>query len=101
MPSHQPEFAHHFTDTVFRSESVALDGNRFERCQFFDCQLRFSGQALPVLVECDVREGCEFILAGAARTTFQFLSLLLYRSGEGGRETVDRLTQQLYAGAFE
>lgn len=93
--------AHHFTDTDFSVEDVRLDGNSFTRCTFTRCRLKFSGEALPVFVECDVRDGTEFIFAGHALTTVQLLSMLVHRSGNGGLETFHRFLHDLYGRQFE
>lgn len=101
MSSHEPQFAHDFTDTEFRVEDVRLDGNRFTRCTFTHCRLIFDGEAVPVFTECHVAQGCEFVLAGHARTTAEFFSLLVHRSGHGGLESFHAFLHDLYGGAFE
>jgi len=102
MPSadeHQPR---RFHGTSFALQDVRLDGVEFTRCQFgAGCRLIFAGEALPTFTECEIAEDVEFVLAGAAKLTFQFLSALYYRSGKGGSDTVDALFQQLRDGRFE
>ncbi len=91
----------HFSDVTFEREDVRLDGRHFTRCLFADCRLLFGGDALPVFTECDVGEDTQFVLTDSARRTFQFLSALYHHSGKGGRETVERLLEQLRSGTLE
>ena len=98
----EPPSAPTFTDTTFEREDVKLDGATFVRCQFGPrCRPHFFGEALPTLHECVIAEPVEFIFSGPAKTTMQFLSMLYHVGGHGGRETVERVVEQLYRGAFE
>ena len=102
MPSadeHQPR---RFHGTSFALQDVRLDGCEFSRCRFENgCRLIFAGEALPTFTQCEIAEDVEFVLAGAAKLTFQFLSAFYHRSGKGGADTVNALFQQLRDGRFE
>jgi hypothetical protein len=99
---HDPQPAHHFTDTVFEREDVRLDGNRFTRCTFGPrCRIHFFGEALPTFDQCVIAESVGFVLGGHARTTLQFLSMLYHVGGRGGTETVEGVLDQLRRGDFQ
>ena len=102
MPSADEPQPRRFHGTTFALQDVRLDGVQFVQCQFkAGCRLIFAGESLPTFTQCEIAEDVEFVLAGAAKLTFQFLSALYYRSGKGGSDTVDALFQQLRNGRFE
>jgi hypothetical protein len=98
---HEPE-SMRYQGTTFALQDVRLDGVQFDHCRFGSgSRLHFAGKALPTFTECDIAEDVEFVLASQAKLTMQFLSLFYHHGGKGGRETVERVVEQLYWGAFE
>lgn len=49
----------------YKSVSVRLDGNRFTRCTFEACVLRYAGGPAD-LVECVIGPGCVYAMENAA-----------------------------------
>ncbi|HHT0512571.1 TPA: hypothetical protein ACTW9A_002434 [Raoultella planticola] len=59
-------------NTRFIDDLVFVDGKSFIGCNFKNCQIVFSGYALPSFQDCKF-DGCDWRLAGAAQDTLIFL----------------------------
>ncbi|NRG16246.1 hypothetical protein HPQ64_00930 [Rhizobiales bacterium] len=64
-----------FSSRTFYGETIVLDGSEFRDCSFKDCQLTYSGGALPVLSGCGF-ERCRWAFGEEAGRTLSFLSAL-------------------------
>lgn len=74
---------------AFQDETISLDGQRFDTCDFMDCILVMRGDQAFQLVNCRIF-GSQFRLEASAMTTVASLQML-YNSGELGRQTVEQV----------
>jgi hypothetical protein len=85
---------------TFGYEDVRLDGQRFEDCTIQGtCRLLYEGGPLPEFAECRLEHGLRLLLDGPAARTCQFLAAIYHEGGDGGRETVERLFNELRDGS--
>ena len=82
------------TDTVFNHETVVLDGESFEACEFRDCRLVYSGGETPSFSGCRF-DGCEWKFEGAAANTLAHLKVVW---GAGGKAVVQALIKEITGG---
>jgi hypothetical protein len=73
----------------FAGVPVALDGNTYTDCFFTNCNLTYSGGALPSISGCHF-EHCRFELVGAAANTLALLKAMT--SPTSGMQTLVRET---------
>ena len=79
------------TGALFNHETIALDGESFEGCEFRACRLVYSGGAVPVMTGCRF-EGCEWKLEGAAADTLAHLKLMWV---QGAKAPVQALIKEI------
>jgi len=82
---------------TYINQTVALDGTRFERCEFHGCTLAFRGEHPVQIVDCRL-EKVKWRFAGPARNTLKFLSAIYRGCGDGGRLTVENTFEAIRAG---
>jgi hypothetical protein len=58
--------------TSFHHETVPLDGEQFEDCEFRDCRLVYAGGKAPVFRNCQFHN-CDWRMDGAAGQTLEHL----------------------------
>ena len=56
----------------YSHETVALDGERFEDCEFRDCRLVYAGGEAPVFKNCQFHN-CDWKMDGPAGQTLEHL----------------------------
>ncbi|WP_158912578.1 hypothetical protein [Caulobacter sp. S45] len=61
--------------TSYNHETVVLDGESFEGCEFRDCRLVYTGEAVPIFDQCRF-DNCEWKFEGAAARTLAHLKLV-------------------------
>jgi hypothetical protein len=69
---------------IYNHETVALDGESFEKCEFRQCRLVYAGGDLPSFDECRF-DACEWKYDEAAARTLAYLKLVW---GLGGKASV-------------
>lgn len=62
-------------EQTFNGVTVNMDGNAFDRCQFANCTLVYSGGEIPSMQNCSL-DGCRWNFTDAAQRTLQFLHAL-------------------------
>jgi hypothetical protein len=77
--------------TVRTHETVSLDGEHFEDCEFRQCRLVFAGGAPPTFSGCRF-DGCEWRFEGAAANTLAHLKVVW---GAGGKALVQSLIKEI------
>ena len=82
------------TATIFNHETVVLDGQAFEDCEFRDCRLSYSGGAVPRFDSCRF-ENCDWRFEDAASHTLAFLKVLW---GVGGKAPVQAVIKEITGG---
>ncbi len=60
-------------EQTFNGETVNMDGKAFDRCQFANCMLVYSGGEIPSMRNCSIN-GCRWIFTDAAQRTLQFMT---------------------------
>lgn len=60
-----------FNKKVFKDDLIFLDGKEFLDCEFYNCQLVFSGFEMPIIKGCII-DGCDWRLSGPAQNTLIF-----------------------------
>jgi hypothetical protein len=83
-----------FRNSVFKGQTVDLDGNTYVECVFTNCVIRFSGGGPVSLVGCTFSE-CKFALDGAAAHTLRYLRAIYHGLGEWGKESVEKLFEEI------
>lgn len=78
---------------AFQGETISLDGQRFDTCDFMDCVLVMRGDQVFQLAKCRIF-GTQFRLEASAVTTVNSLRIL-YNSGELGRQTVEKVISMI------
>ena len=76
---------------TFNHETVVLDGEAFEGCEFRQCRLVYSGGQAPSFIECRF-EGCEWKFEGPAARTLEHLKVLW---GAGAKSLVQGLIKEI------
>ena len=82
------------SDRTFRNTSLFIDGLRFVRCHFEDCQLIYEGRDEVDFRECTF-ERCSWTFDGAAERTIGFLSTLQLQTGVGGPDLVQSIFENI------
>jgi hypothetical protein len=81
-------------DRTFRNTSLFIDGQRFVRCRFEDCQLIYEGRDEVDFQDCTF-ERCSWTFDGAAERTIGFLSTLQLQTGAGGPNLVQSIFENI------
>jgi hypothetical protein len=72
MPDDSAEHPLHVVEgKTLSKERIVLDGYKYSRCVFSDCEIAYSG-GWYVLDNC-TQSGCHFLFSGAAHRTLQLL----------------------------
>jgi hypothetical protein len=79
---------------IYNHETVALDGEGFDQCEFRKCRLVYAGGTLPRFSECRFDE-CEWRYGEAAARTLAYLRLVW---GLGGKASVQALIKEVTSG---
>ena len=79
---------------LYNHETVALDGETFEDCEFRSCRLVYAGGELPVLSGCRF-DDCEWKFEGAAQRTLGHMKLVW---AAGGKAPVQALIKEITGG---
>jgi hypothetical protein len=72
-----------YIEKKFNDETVVLDSNTFDRCEFTNCTLEYSGGKPPVMKNCGLTESL-FSFSDQASDTIAFLTGMYH----GGFKTV-------------
>jgi hypothetical protein len=65
---------------TFRNAIIQVDGHKYRGCRFEDCQLVYSGGALPSMVGCEFHR-CRWNLDDAAGRTLRLMKAMVERGG--------------------
>lgn len=79
------------TATIFNHETVVLDGENFEDCEFRDCRMVYAGGELPHFGNCRF-EGCDWKFDEAAGRTLAHLKLIW---SVGGKAPVQAMIKEI------
>ncbi|MEO8926723.1 MAG: hypothetical protein ABI306_06115 [Caulobacteraceae bacterium] len=77
--------------TVRTHETVSLDGEHFEDCEFRQCRLVFAGGTPPSFIGCRF-DHCEWKFEGPAVNTLAHLKVVW---GAGGKALVQGLIKEI------
>ena len=83
-------------EQAFNGVSVNIDGNAYQRCQFSNCTLVYSGGELPQIEHCSLTD-CRWQFADAATRTIQFMSALY--TDPASRPLVEQIFNSIRGGA--
>lgn len=89
-----------YRDQTFENETIQLDGNTFTGCTFQNCMLVFDGTEPPNLGANQFRGDVVLTLRGNAVALAHLLSMLCLRGGDGGRDIVDQVFDQIRSGKY-
>jgi hypothetical protein len=78
-------------NTTFRDDTVELDGNEFEGCEFHNCRLVYRGIASVKFRGCSFF-GYRLVFEGAAQNTLGFLADLFHSKF---RKDVEQIIKQI------
>jgi hypothetical protein len=79
------------TATIYNHETVVLDGESFEDCEFRECRLVYSGGEPPHFRACRF-DDCDWRFDDAAARTLAHLKLVW---GAGGKAPVQALIKEI------
>ena len=79
------------SSTAFTRETVQLDGEYFDDCEFKKCRMVYAGGEAPAFVGCRF-EDCDWKFEDAANRT---LSLLKVIWGVGGKAPVQAMIKEI------
>ena len=82
------------TATEFNHETVVLDGEAFDGCEFRDCRLVYSGGVAPSFKDCKFH-GCEWKFEDGAAETLKHLKGVW---NAGGKAVVQGLIKEITGG---
>jgi hypothetical protein len=82
-----------YQDRNFNGERIELHGKAFHNCTFTDCELVFDGDRPPTFSDNRFVDSV-FVITGAGARTLYLLSNI-YHAGEGGREVVEHLFEDI------
>jgi hypothetical protein len=83
------------TATIYNHETVPLDGESFEDCEFRECRLVYSGGEPPHFRDCRF-DDCEWKFDAAAARTLAHLKLVW---ASGGKAPVQALIKEITGSA--
>lgn len=75
-------------DETITKTSLIVDGERFVRCTFVDCQLIYEARIAADFDDCTFHD-CTWTFGGAAEHTITYLATLANKAGPYGRELVE------------
>ena len=79
------------TDTIFNHETVVLDGENFNDCEFRSCRLVYGGEAPPSFTDCRFHD-CEWKFEGAAAHTLTHLKRVW---AAGGKAQIQAMIKEI------
>jgi len=79
------------SDTIYNHETVLLDGEVFDACEFRDCRMVFAGGEPPSFSKCRF-DGCDWRFDEAAAHTLTYLKTLW---SAGQKATVQGLIKEV------
>jgi hypothetical protein len=79
------------SSTVFTQETLQLDGESYNGCEFRKCRLVYSGGAVPKFTDCRF-DGCDWKFEGPAARTLEHLKVVW---GAGGKGLVQGLIKEI------
>jgi hypothetical protein len=82
-----------YHEKTLKDETVVLDGNEFNSCEFQNCKMVYRGGEHPKLQHCHFVR-CSWHLEDAAKKTVLFLRSI-YHSGPGGRDLVEETLRHI------
>ena len=82
------------TATIYNHETVVLDGESFEDCEFRQCRLVYSGGETPHFRNCRF-DDCEWKFDDAAARPLAHLKLVW---GAGGKAPVQAMIKEITGG---
>ncbi|MCB1692755.1 MAG: hypothetical protein KDI19_08315 [Pseudomonadales bacterium] len=85
-----------YQNETFKGERIDLDGKMFHGCTFESCELVFSGDRPPTFSDNRFVDTV-FVMTGHATRTMYLLSNI-YHAGDGGRQVVEDIFDELRAG---
>jgi len=83
------------TATIYNHETVTLDGESFEDCEFRECRLVYSGGEPPHFRDCRF-DDCEWKFDAAAARTLAHLKLVW---ASGGKAPVQAMIKEITGSA--
>jgi hypothetical protein len=81
------------TAVIYNHETVQLDGESFEGCEFRTCRMIYNGGPVPHFRDCQFAD-CDWRFEDAAGRTLAFMQLVW---GVGGKASVQALIKIITA----
>jgi hypothetical protein len=80
----------------YNGQTIKIDGQLYDHCEFTNCKIVYNGGVLPVLHK-NQFSGCSFILGDAAERTMAFIKSIYGGGGQGGKDWVEDILKQIRA----
>ena len=84
-------------EQTFNGVSVNMDGSAYQRCQFVDCTLVYSGGEIPSIENCAIAN-CSWQFADAAHRTLRFLSAFYISADPAAKQLVEQVFNSIRTG---
>ncbi len=78
-----------FERRAFEGQTVVLDGQTFQACDFRNCRLIYKGTETVAMDRCNIAD-CHFVFEDAALRTVTFMQALA-RSSPAGQKFIENL----------
>jgi hypothetical protein len=85
------------TEQTYENMMIYLDGSTFVECRFIRCTLSYSG-LLPVHLERNAFDNCNYAFTGPAAATMAFLTGLYHGGGPVGEQAVEQIFEDVRTG---
>ncbi len=86
-----------FIKQTFLDQTIDLDFQVFEDCQFENCKMVYRGFGAVSMGGCSFKK-VEWVFADAARNTVSFMSSMYGGAGSGGKELIKRMFEGITKG---
>jgi hypothetical protein len=79
---------------TYQNVTVKLDNNEFTDCKFFNCLMEYSGLGPASIYGCQFVD-VQWVFAGPAQNTLQFMHAVYHGMGDGGRKLIEQTFENI------
>ncbi|MDQ3692097.1 MAG: hypothetical protein M3464_00515 [Chloroflexota bacterium] len=90
----------HVAGQTFDNQTIEVDGQAYEKCQFIECRIIFRGIEGVSFDECTFTR-CDWRFSGPARNTLSYLSAIYRGLDDPGQEMVEGIFDGVRFGLVE
>jgi len=83
-----------YEEKTFKNEELRLDGNEYANCSFASCSLFYGGSDAVAFSNCRFDQ-CQWAFVDSASNTLRFMAGLYHGLGQGGRDLIEQLFENI------